>query len=417
MTVTALHPAVPAPPAPSAAPEAPRPTIVYSPAPAGASPDLPRVFQVIHGVMKDVMPIGKDQKNTQQNYSFRGVDDAMSAMAGPMRAHGCFIAPEVVELHQRPRGDKGTHTNLKMLYRIFGPAGDCVAVTLPGEAMDTADKSTNKAMSAALKYMLFQVFMIPVDARSVDDSDQDARPPAEHRAERQQNQQRRQQQRQQRNQRQQQNGQQQNGQQQPRRSNQAEPGPWEQQAPQQGNNMSPQARQLLTSAQAAQSPEAFATVRARAEREGATAEFLARLDSIDAEKRRTAQGRTGVRCGCGPREVCEQCRPSTTRQERQDRPSQQGAPAGPSPYSISDAVAAEAAIGAAPSDDGYRAGPDAAEQAAAKAESLLRVAASKANLPTLDQDFERAFGLPIGKAGAAQLDMFRERIEAAGGAQ
>ncbi|MBT2427234.1 ERF family protein [Streptomyces sp. ISL-112] len=390
MTVTALHPATPAATVPSAAPEAPQPTIVYSPAPAGAAADLPRVFQVIHGVMKDVMPIGKDQKNTQQNYSFRGVDDAMSAMAGPMRAHGCFIAPEVVEIHQRPRGEgKSTHTNLKMLYRIFGPAGDCIAVTLPGEAMDTGDKSTNKAMSAALKYMLFQVFMIPVDARSVDDSDQDARPPAEHRAERQQNQQRRQQQRQQnhqqRNQRQQQNGQQE---QQPRRSNRAEPGPWEQQAPQQGNTLSPQARQLLTSAQAAESPEAFAKVRARAEREGATAEFLARLDSIDAEKRRAAQ-----------------------------MPQQQ-APAGPAPHSMSDAFAAEGAMGAAPADDGYRTGPDAAEQAAAEAESLLRVAASKANLPTLDRDFEMAFGLPIAQARADQLDMFRERIEAAaGGAQ
>lgn len=383
MTVTPLHSAAPAaPPALSAVPEIPQATTVYTPAPAGGDPDLPRVFQVIHGVMKDVMPIGKDQKNTQQNYSFRGVDDAMSAMAGPMRNHGCFIAPEVVEHHQRPRGDKGTHTNIRMCYRIFGPAGDCVAVTLPGEAMDTADKSTNKAMSAALKYMLFQVFMIPVDSRSVDDSDQDSRPPAEHRAERHQNQQRNQQ-RNQRNQRQQ--GQQ--GNQQPRRSNRAEPGPWEQQqAPEQGENLSAQARQLLSSARAAESPEAFAKVRARAEREGATPEFLARLDRIDVEKRQAAQ-------------------------------KQQQAPAGPTPHSVSDAVAAEGAMGAAPADDGYRAGPDAAEQVAAEAESLLRVAASKANLPTLDRDFEMAFGLPIGQARAEQLDMFRSRIEAAGGAQ
>ncbi|WP_326678542.1 phage recombination protein Bet [Streptomyces sp. NBC_01237] len=99
-------------------------------------------------------------------------------------------------------------------------------------------------------------------------------------------------------------------------------------------------------------------------------------------------------------------------------------PVGPSPYSMSDAMAEEGAY-----DDGYRpadetrAAPlDAAEQdpadKAAEAENALRLAASRANLPTLDRDFERVFGLPIAQAAAAQLDLFRERIEAAaGGAQ
>ncbi|MGW9385372.1 ERF family protein [Streptomyces globisporus] len=381
MTVTALHPASPAA-SPSAEPEAPRPTIVYSPAPAGAAADLPRVFQVIHSVMKDVMPIGKNQENKQQNYSFRGVDDAMSAMAGPMRAHGCFIVPEVIEHHQRPRGDKGTHTNIKMLYRIFGPAGDCIAVTIPGEAMDQADKSTNKAMSAALKYMLFQVFMIPVDARSVDDSDRD-QPPAEHRAERQQGQQRRQQ-RQQNNQ---QRNQRQQGGQQPRRSDRAEPGPWEQKAPAQQ-----QRRDYLAEAERADNPHQFAKIRAAAAENGAPAEFLARLDAIDARKRQaTQQSTAGARCGCGPREVCEQCRPSTTRQERQDRPSAQQAPR-------------------------MERAKDPAEEAA-EAENALRLAASRANLPTLDADFQTVYGIPLEQATAQQLNTFRAKIEAAGGAQ
>lgn len=361
MTVTALHPAGSAATAPPTGPEAPRPTIVYSPAPAGAAADLPRVFQVIHSVMRDVMPVAKDQENKQQNYSFRGVDDAMSAMAGPMRAHGCFIAPEVVEHHQRPRGDKGTHTNIRMRYRIFGPAGDCIAVTLPGEAMDQADKSTNKAMSAALKYMLFQVFMIPVDARSVDDSDRD-QPPAEHRAERQQNQQRRQQRQQQGQQR---NQRQQQGEQQPRRSNRAEPGPWEQQ-PQQT-----QRRDYLAEAERADNPHQFAKIRAAAAENGAPAEFLARLDAIDARKRRAAQqGQQG-----------QQATPSHDDGHRHP-------------------------------DDTHRTPPDPAEEAAA-AEQRLRLAASAAGLATLDADFERAYGIPIAQAKAAPLLAMAEMIEKA----
>ncbi|MGW4305106.1 recombinase RecT [Streptomyces californicus] len=100
---------------------------------------------------------------------------------------------------------------------------------------------------------------------------------------------------------------------------------------------------------------------------------------------------------------------------------------GPTPYSVSDAIGAEGAY-----DDGYqhpndahRAAPDAPHMErtpdpadeAAEAENRLRLAASKANLPTLDRDFEMVFGLPIAQAPAAQLDLFRERIEAAGGAQ
>ncbi|MGA5501748.1 ERF family protein [Streptomyces umbrinus] len=356
MTVTALHPAPPSLPPTVEADHTPLIKTAYEPAPAGTPADLPRVFQVIHGVMRDVMPVGKDQQNTQQNYSFRGVDDAMSAMAGPMRNHGCFIAPEITSHNQRPRGEKGTHTVIKMLYRIYGPAGDCLHVTVPGEAMDTADKSTNKAMSAALKYMLFQVFMIPVDARSIDDSDRDdTAPSAEHRAERQRNRQRRQQ----------------RGQQQPRRSNRAEPGPWETQAPQHGEELSPQARQLLASAQAAASPEEFAKVRAHAEKSGAPAEFLARLDRIDAEKRQAAQ--QGQQAPQQPHQSAPQGKQA---------PPPANAPKSP--------------------------------EAAAEAENALRLAASRANLPTLDADFERVHGLPIAQAPAAQLDAFRAMIENGG---
>lgn len=278
MTVTQLHPNQPAPA------RADFPTVgpvrsVYEPAPPGAPTDLPRVFQVIHGVMQDVMPVRKDQENTQQGYSFRGVDDAMSAMAGPMRNHGCFIAPEVIDHRQRPRGEKGTHTNLTMMYRIYGPAGDCLAVTLPGEAMDSGDKSTNKAMSAALKYMLFWVFMIPVDSRSIDDSDQDTAPiptaPPQ-----------RQRQRNGRNGQQRQQGGQQGGQQ-ARRSSRAEPGPWEQQNPAQQQPQ--QRRDYLAEAKKAPTPGEFGKVREAAIAAGAPPEFVAQLDGIAEAKRKAAQ--------------------------------------------------------------------------------------------------------------------------------
>ncbi|HEX2656722.1 MAG TPA: hypothetical protein VHU40_00560, partial [Polyangia bacterium] len=73
----------PAAPATAADPAA----VHYAPAPDGTPADTPRVFAVVAAVMRDAMPVGKNQRNEQQNYAFRGIDDVMSAMAGPMRAH------------------------------------------------------------------------------------------------------------------------------------------------------------------------------------------------------------------------------------------------------------------------------------------------------------------------------------------
>lgn len=132
-----------------------------------------RVHEALASVMRDVMPVGKDQTNTAQRYNFRGIDDLMSAVAGPMRAHGVFILPEVVEKTAERHGEKMTTVRITMRYRVYGPAGDCLEATVPGEASDFADKATNKAMSAAFKYLLLQVLMIPVDGRSIEDGDRD----------------------------------------------------------------------------------------------------------------------------------------------------------------------------------------------------------------------------------------------------
>jgi hypothetical protein len=145
----------------------------YIPAPDGSPADAPRVFVALADVMRDVVPVGKDQVNTSQRYKFRGIDDLMSAVAGPLRAHGVFILPEVVEKTAERHGEKMTTVRITMRFRIYGPAGDCLVATVPGEAADFADKATNKAMSAALKYLLLQVLMIPVDGRSIDDGDRD----------------------------------------------------------------------------------------------------------------------------------------------------------------------------------------------------------------------------------------------------
>lgn len=140
---------------------------------------LPSVYHLMSLVMRDVKNVGKDGFNEHQKYKFRGVDGAIGALAQPLRDHGVFMTPEVLDCESEVRG-KMNAVRMRVAFHFYGPAGDRVTAITMGEASDTADKASNKAMSAALKYALIHTFMIPVDATSLDDGDSDH--PAGHRS-------------------------------------------------------------------------------------------------------------------------------------------------------------------------------------------------------------------------------------------
>jgi len=149
-----------------------------APATAGASPShtpnqaAPSVHELMSRVMRDVRNVGKNGTNDSQNYKFRGVDDAIGALAQPLRDHGVFMTPEVLDFKTETRGRQNA-VMMRVAFHFYGPAGDHVTAVTMGEASDFADKASNKAMSAALKYALIHTFMIPVDAKSLDDGDRD----------------------------------------------------------------------------------------------------------------------------------------------------------------------------------------------------------------------------------------------------
>nr|MDQ3012540.1 ERF family protein [Acidobacteriota bacterium] len=53
---------------------------------------------------------------------------------------------------------------LAIAYTFYAPDGSNIRAVVVGEAMDSGDKSSNKAMSAALKYALLQIFCVPTEA-------------------------------------------------------------------------------------------------------------------------------------------------------------------------------------------------------------------------------------------------------------
>ena len=128
-----------------------------------------KIFALIPKIMSEVGVIEKTRTNSQQGsgYKFRGIDDVYSALHPLLHKHGVFFTPSVQDSIREERTSKsgGTliYTVLKVKYTFYADDGSTFDVIVPGEAMDSGDKSSNKAMSAALKYALLQVFCIPTE--------------------------------------------------------------------------------------------------------------------------------------------------------------------------------------------------------------------------------------------------------------
>ena len=129
--------------------------------------DKEMIYGLIGQAMQKIGAIGKNTKNAQQGFMYRGIDAVMNALSPVMSELGLFICPEVIEQTREERTNKnGTnllYSILKIKYTMFAPDGSNVSCVVIGEGMDTGDKASNKAMSVGLKYACFQLFMIPTE--------------------------------------------------------------------------------------------------------------------------------------------------------------------------------------------------------------------------------------------------------------
>ena len=140
----------------------------------------PLIYKKMSEVMKDVGAVGKDQKNTQQGFKFRGIDQFVNALYPALTKHAVFMSPRcVMEAHElkevvRSSGKSGIdkHVTIYMEYDFFAEDGSKVTIgPIPAEGLDSGDKATNKALSAALKYALIQTFSIPTEDMAEADLD------------------------------------------------------------------------------------------------------------------------------------------------------------------------------------------------------------------------------------------------------
>lgn len=139
--------------------------------------NTPKVYEAIAKVQQAMARegISKGRNNQQQGYAFRGIDDVYAALAPHLAANGLCIIPrvtsrEVIERHTKAGGVLFyTSLNVEFDFVAVADGSKHTACTV-GEAMDSGDKSSNKAMSAAYKYACFLTFAIPTEG----DNDADA---------------------------------------------------------------------------------------------------------------------------------------------------------------------------------------------------------------------------------------------------
>lgn len=137
----------------------------------------PHVYTAICAVMTDIgrEGIAKGRKNAQQGYNFRGIDDVYNELNGLLAKHKLVMTPRILSRdvieRQSAKGGALFYVTVEAEFEfISAEDGSKHVVRTFGEAMDSADKATNKAMSAAYKYAAMMVFCIPTEG----DNDADA---------------------------------------------------------------------------------------------------------------------------------------------------------------------------------------------------------------------------------------------------
>ena len=127
----------------------------------------PKIYPAMAKIMQATGAIAKNKQNESQGYKFRGIDDVMNELHSKFAEAGVFILPRVIESNRDERptksGSIAVYSTVRVEYKFIASDGSFLTCEVVGEGMDYGDKSTNKAMSAALKYALLQMLLIPTE--------------------------------------------------------------------------------------------------------------------------------------------------------------------------------------------------------------------------------------------------------------
>lgn len=138
--------------------------------------DTPLIYGKLIEAARLMEGVEKGGYNSAQKFKFRGIEQLTKACAPIFKEVGIVVVPRMKWLESVPQPDgKGFRVIVEACYLFYAEDGSCVDATTIGEGVDSYDKATNKAMSAAYKYALLQTLCI---GDPDDDSDSHSEPAA-----------------------------------------------------------------------------------------------------------------------------------------------------------------------------------------------------------------------------------------------
>lgn len=132
---------------------------------------MTQIHTALNNVMRDVGAVKKNDRNDFQNFMFRGVDAVVNAVYPALVEHKVTVQPKVLQYdystidvgkgsQSKPMG----HARVIVEYTFTSAEdGSSASAAAAGEAFDSGDKATPKAMSVALRTALLQALMLPTD--------------------------------------------------------------------------------------------------------------------------------------------------------------------------------------------------------------------------------------------------------------
>lgn len=149
-----------------------------TPEDVAAESGVPRIYPAMSMIMSKLAEqgISKDNTSTGVKFNYRSVDQVYAVLNPLLVEHNVILIPryrfrETIE-RQTKNGTALYFTYVEAEFDFLSTLdGSKVTINTVGEAMDTSDKSANKAMAVAFKYAAFIAFCIPVEG---EDNDPDA---------------------------------------------------------------------------------------------------------------------------------------------------------------------------------------------------------------------------------------------------
>lgn len=147
--------------------------------------EMLKVYQAISNVANEIIinggiakekPVkekGKTVTYGTPDYAFRSIDQVYNALSPALVKHKLIILPRMIDRQVTERISSNGKTLFYVVVSgefdfISTDDGSKVTIKTFGEAMDSGDKATNKAMSVAYKYAAFQAFCIPTEETTQD---------------------------------------------------------------------------------------------------------------------------------------------------------------------------------------------------------------------------------------------------------